>query len=172
MADSGGSPFPSYRPDEFQEWLQAPVPVVSPDPRIEVRQARPSEFERIYDLVDEAFGFRRSRALSQWLYRDNPYGVARCWISVERATGRLVGSVANWPWPLARGMRPLPAAQGGDAAVAPGWQRQRLNERAVDIRDAHPWTRSIVIYGWPNAASRRRVRKAAKDHRFVGTLRR
>ncbi|MBI3785390.1 MAG: hypothetical protein HY270_18515 [Deltaproteobacteria bacterium] len=170
MTDPGGSPFPSHTRDGFEEWLRTPVPSVSPDPRIEVRRALPSEFERIYDLVDDAFAFKRSRALSDWVYRRNPYGVARCWISVERATGRFVGSVVNWPWPLAHGMRPLPAAQGGDAAVVRGWQRQRIHERAGQIRESHPWMHSIVNYGWPNAASVQRVRKVGKDHRLMGAL--
>ncbi len=156
--------------DEFDEWLRTPVPSASPDPRIEVRRAQPAEFERIYDVIDDAFGFQRPRALSDWLYRRNPYGVARCWISIERATGKLVGSVANWPWPLARGMQPLPAAQEGDAAVVQGWQRQRIQERVQVIRESHPWTRSIVDWSWPNAASRRRISKAGNAHLLLGML--
>ncbi len=169
MTDPGGSPFPPHARDELDEWLRVPVPA-SPDPRIEVRLAHPSEFERIYDLIDEAFSFRRPRALSDWMYRRNPYGVARCWISVERASGTLVGSVARWPWPLARGMRPLPAAQGGDAVVARAWQHQRVHEHALQIRESHPWMRAIVNYGWPNPASLRRLKKGVKAPRVMGAL--
>lgn len=170
MPDTGTNPFALPARDAFDEWLRAPVPALSPDPRVEVRRAQVSEFERVYDLIDEAFAFKRSRALSDWLYRRNPYGVARCWISVERATGTLVGSVVNWPWPLAHGLRPLPAAQGGDAAVAPGWQRQGIHEVAGQIRESHPWIRSTVNYGWPNAGSVQRVRKTDKAARLLGAL--
>ncbi|MBI1816183.1 MAG: hypothetical protein HYR72_14495 [Deltaproteobacteria bacterium] len=170
MIDLDGSPFPPHVRDDFDEWFRAPVPLVSPDPRIEVRRALPSEFERIYDLVDEAFGFKRSRALNDWAYRHNPYGVARCWISVERATGKFVGSAVNWLWPLAHGMRPLPATQGGDAAVAHGWQRRQIHGQAGEIRESHPWMRSNVFYGWPNASTVQRIRKDKKDHRLVGVV--
>jgi hypothetical protein len=170
MTDPGGSPFPPHVRDDFDEWFRVPVPLVSPDPHIEVRRAQPSEFERIYDLVDEAFGFKRPRPLYDWAYRHNPYGMARCWISVERATGKLVGSAVNWPWPLAHGMRPLPAAQGGDAAVARGWQRRQIHGQAGDIRESHPWMRSIVFYGWPNVSSIHRIRKIEKGDRLIGAL--
>jgi hypothetical protein len=170
MPALGGSPFPPRACDEFDAWLRAPVPLASPDPGIEIRRAQPSEFERIYDLIDEAFEVKRSRALCDWAYRRNPYGLARCWISEERATGRLVGVVVNWPWPLAHGTRPLPAAQGGDAVTAPGWQRRGIHEHAGTIRESHPWIRSIVNYGWPNPASVRRVRKRGRGQRLVGAL--
>ncbi len=170
LADSQPSPFPSHVRDDFDEWLRVPVASMSEDPRIEVRRGQPAEFEQIFDLVDEAFASKRSRALSDWAYRRNPYGLARCWISVERATGRLVGAAVNWPWPLAHGMCPLAAAQGGDAAVARGWQHQGIHANAGRVRESHPWTRSVVNFGWPNSGSVRRIHKNAKASRLVGVL--
>ena len=42
-----------------------------------VRRAAPSEFERVYDTVDAAFGRKRPRALYDWLYKQNSGGTAR-----------------------------------------------------------------------------------------------
>ncbi len=67
----------SLRVDRFEEWLHAPVPLESTDPRFDIRRAVPAEFDAIYDLVDESFGFQRPRAVYDWLYRHNPYGTAR-----------------------------------------------------------------------------------------------
>ena len=46
------------------------------DSRFEVRPVHPSEFEIIYDLVDSAFGEKRDRRSYDWIYRDNPCGIA------------------------------------------------------------------------------------------------
>ncbi|HVM94959.1 MAG TPA: hypothetical protein VMT89_01165, partial [Candidatus Acidoferrales bacterium] len=78
----------------------------------------------------------------------------------------------NWPWALAHGTRALPAAQGGDAVLAKGWQKQGIHQQAGRIRESHPWTRSVVNYGWPNPGSVRRVRKTDKAPRLIGSLRR
>lgn len=81
--------------DQFEEWLHVPVPYACPDPRFEIRRASKADFDEIYDLVDEAFEFKRSRAEHDWLYRRNPGGKGRCWIIVERETGMIVGSDAR-----------------------------------------------------------------------------
>lgn len=169
MADPG-TPFPTRGRDDFDDWLRSPVPPAPSDPQIEVRRAEPHEFERIYDLLDDVFGFKRPRALYDWVYRHNPGGLARCWISLERATGAVVGCAVNWPWPLARGDLALPGALGGDAAVARRWQRQRIHEHAGNIRESHPWNRSVVNFGWPNPLSVRRIRKLDRSRRLIGEL--
>jgi len=64
---------------QFEEWFQAPLAEESSDPRFQVRRAHPTEFERLYDLVDEAFAVKRPRAVFDWLYRGNPAGAGRCW---------------------------------------------------------------------------------------------
>ncbi|HEB89982.1 MAG TPA: hypothetical protein ENI85_10460, partial [Deltaproteobacteria bacterium] len=56
-------------PDAFEEWLEVPITEDPGDPRFLVRRATPDDFERIYDLVDAAFGRRRSREQYDWLYR-------------------------------------------------------------------------------------------------------
>lgn len=57
------------------------------DSRFEVRPVHPSEFEIIYDLVDSAFGEKRDRRSYDWIYRDNPCGIARCLILIEKSSG-------------------------------------------------------------------------------------
>jgi hypothetical protein len=105
-------------PDLFDEWIRLPVEVASSDPRFEVRRARPEEFERVYDVVDAAFGKKRSRAHYDWLYRANPFGRARCWIVIERATGAILKTGAGFPWPIWRGSEALKGALSGDSCAA------------------------------------------------------
>lgn len=169
MTDADGSPFAPRR-DDFDEWFRTPVASTSPDPRIEVRRAEPSEFDRVYDLVDEAFGFKRPRALNEWVYRHNPHGLARCWVTVERATRQLVGASTNWPWPMARGMSPVSGSQGGDNVLLPNHRHLGLAENARRIRESHPWTRSIISYGWPNPNAARRIGKRPDAARLIGVL--
>ena len=87
----------------FEQWLHAPMDEASPDPRLEVRRARPEDFDAIFDLVDEVFGTKRTRACYDWLYRRNPNGVARCWITVDKETRKIVASTSDFPWPTAIG---------------------------------------------------------------------
>ena len=77
------APFRFPRVDRFEEWLHAPAQLESMHPRFDVRRAVPAEFDSIYDLVNDAFGFKRSRARYDWIYRRNPYGTARCWVSIR-----------------------------------------------------------------------------------------
>lgn len=152
------NPF-ALRRDAFEEWFRTPVGSTSPDPRIEVRRAHPSEFDRIYDVVDAAFGFKRPRALNDWAYRQNPYGPARCWVIVERATAEVIGALCYWPWPLARGSRPLQCEQGGDLALLPKYRNQGVFRVAAQILDGDPWKNLSIVYGWPNQTSVKRLRQ-------------
>ena len=72
--------------DQYEEWLRLPVPQVSPDPDFEVRRAAVSDFERIYDLIDETWGVKRPCALYEWLYRRNPMGTPHANRSSRRCT--------------------------------------------------------------------------------------
>ncbi|HUI25890.1 MAG TPA: hypothetical protein VL403_07370, partial [Candidatus Kryptonia bacterium] len=103
MTDLGSGLFRKPHPDRFDEWLHAPAPLESTHPQYDCRRARPAEFDAIYDLVDESFGTKRPRPLYDWLYRRNPYGTARCWVVIDRASGRLIGNTSTWPWPMAHG---------------------------------------------------------------------
>ena len=123
-------------------------------PRFDVRRAVPAEFDGIYDLVNDAFGFKRSRARYDWMYRRNPCGTARCWVVFDRASGRLVGSMASWPWPIARGAHGVEGSQDGDTAVAPGWQRQGIDGLNWDAWRSHAWQAKTLALSWPNAKSR------------------
>jgi hypothetical protein len=150
------NPLPSGPPpiDRFDEWLHAPASLESSDPRFEVRLAQPSEFDAIYDLIDEGFGFHRSRAFNEWLYRRNPYGLARCWVVFDRLSGRLISSGASWPWPLARGSHPLDGSQEGDTVVAPAWQRQGIDRLRNATWRSHAWYGRTITIGWPNQKTR------------------
>jgi len=156
--------------DRFQEWLSASAPIQSPDPRFEVRRVRPSEFEMIYDLVDSVFGVKRPRPLYDWLYRRNPFGLARCWITVERASGRPIGSNALWPWPCARGGERREAVLGGDTVLAREWQRQGLSATRDVVSRTYPWWSSTIAVGWPNEKTRGALRKRGRAEQFAARV--
>jgi len=61
------SPFRFPRVDRFEEWLCAPAPLESSHPRFDIRRALPADFEGIYDLVDDAFSFKRPRPQYDWI---------------------------------------------------------------------------------------------------------
>ncbi|HVN88066.1 MAG TPA: GNAT family N-acetyltransferase [Candidatus Binatia bacterium] len=131
-------------PDRFDDWLRVPVPLESTHPRFDIRRARPEEFEAIYDLVDESFGRRRPRALYEWFYRRNPFGLARCWIVIDRGSGKIVSSSASWPWPIAHGDEAVDGTLGADTAVAPAWQRLGIDRLRPEVWRSHPWTPTTV----------------------------
>ncbi len=147
-------PFRSARVDRFEEWLHAPAPLESMHPRFHIRRAVPAEFDRIYDLVDDTFGFKRSRSQYDWMYRHNPYGTARCWVTFDRTSGQLVGSWASWPWPMARGTRSVEGCQDGDWVVAKGWQRYGTGDLCADALKSHAWQARTIRLTWPNEKSR------------------
>ena len=162
MADPGPGPFSSPHPDRFDEWLRAPAPLESTHPLFDIRRALPAEFDRIYDLVDDTFGVKRPRAVYEWLYRKNPYGAARCWLVIERLSGRLLGSSALWPWPLARGAAKLEGTLGGDSVIASGFQRQGLAALRGDVAQSHAWRKTKITFSWPNDKSQRRASKRGR----------
>ncbi len=139
--------------DEFEEWLRVPLPELPIDSRYEVRRARPADFDAIYALVDDVFGVARSRAAYDWIYRENPSGIARCWIVIEKASGKLVSSGANFPWPAACGETRMIGLSGGDSVVARHLQRQGIDRMRLDVRRTHPWRHRSIIFGWPNEKS-------------------
>ena len=122
---------------EFEAWLRAPLRP-SPDPRFEVRRATLADFDHIFDVVDQAFARPRPRAFYDWLYRRNPLGVGHCWLTYEKRGGRLVGTVAVWPWPMARGAVPLPGFLEGDSAVLPEWQRMGVTVARRQVSEPDP----------------------------------
>jgi GNAT superfamily N-acetyltransferase len=170
MPDEGRGPVGRRLPDRFEEWLHLPVPLESTHPRFDIRRAPPAEFDAIYGLVDDAFGVRRPRALYDWLYRRNPYGRARCWVVIERASGRLIGSTASWPWPMARGAEPIEGVLAGDWVVAPDWQRQGIAALRGKVRALHPWQDTITALSWPNEKSLAQGRKYDRSVELLGPV--
>jgi hypothetical protein len=158
------------RIDRFEEWLHAPAPLESTHPRFDVRRVLPEEFEAVYRLVNETFGVTRSHLQLDWIYRRNPYGMARCWAVFERESGRLVSSSASWPWPLARGTYCLEGVLDGDSVVAPGWQRQGIDRLRAEVGGSHPWEASTIALSWPNEKSRGAVIKRGRGARVLGPV--
>ena len=136
----------------FEEWFQTPLREESSDPRFEVRRAHPSEFERLYDLVDEAFGVKRPRAVFDWLYRGNPAGVAHCWVVEEKATGRLVcartrSGRGRWR----TGRSPASATCLGDSGRRSAIGSITGSPRFAGGRPTrHPLDAVRMKIGWPN----------------------
>jgi GNAT superfamily N-acetyltransferase len=155
---------------EFEEWFRAPLREESGDSPFEARRAHPSEFERLYDLVDQAFGVKRPRAVFDWLYRENPAGVAHCWVVQEKATGRLLCQGALWPWHLARGVEPCLGYLNGDLAVVPDWQRRGIAEIRRKACDRHPLDAVRIRMGWPNEKTQGGYRKHGRARALVGPL--
>ena len=158
------------RVDRFEEWLHAPAPLESMDPRFDIRRAVPAEFDRIYDLVNDTFGLKRSRARFDWMYRRNPYGTARCWVTFDRASGQLVGSWASWPWPMARGTRRVEGCQDGDWVVARGWQRHGTGDLSAEVLRSHAWQARTIRLAWPNEKSRAVAAKRGHAAEILGPL--
>lgn len=157
-------------PDPFDEWMALEVPPCD-DPVVDVVRARPDEFDRIYDCVDEAFGRARSRELYDWLYRRNPYGLARVWYVRERSTGRILKTGASLPWPIWRDDRPLLGVLAGDAATVPDWQRRGLSAIRRTMVRSHPWHGTVVSIAEPNQGSRIVSTKAGDGDMILGRLR-
>lgn len=154
----------------FEEWLDAPVDCTSRDPRFEIRRATPSDFERIFDLVDTVFDMRRGRAAYEWLYRANPSGLARCWLVLERCSGALVATQCRFPWPMAYGNERIEGEFGGDLATLPRLQRQGLYQLRTEISESHPAQRRIVVLSAPNVKSRGAVKKLGRQNTILGPL--
>jgi GNAT superfamily N-acetyltransferase len=156
--------------DHYEAWLRKPAASGSSDPRFEVRPARLSEYERIYDLVDTVFGVARPRALYDWAYRRNPLGAARCWVVVEKGRGRIVCSVTHFPWPIARDGEAVCGTLAGDSAVDPEYQRQGISALRRRVQDGNPIHESETRIGWPNEKSIGRMRKSGHAAEVTGPL--
>jgi hypothetical protein len=157
-------------PDPYDEWLSLPVPGTSPDPRFEVRRAEEHEFERVYDCVDAAFGTKRPREAYDWMYRQNPYGRAQVWITIEKASDRLVKTGANYPWPIWRGREVIVGTLSGDSATVPDWQRKGLSRVRRAVRRSHPWQGKRCSIAGPNENSRIVSIKDGEGHEILGRL--
>ena len=155
---------------EFDEWLRAPLVAPACDPHFEIRRAQPDDFEEIYEVVDEAFHRRRPRSYFDWLYRRNPLGLARCLITIERTSGRIVGSEARCSWPIAKGAELIPGELTGDAAFRPEFQRRGVRELVRPFRHAHPWHRQTTRISWPNEKSRGASKKHGRGFKSMGPL--
>ena len=157
--------------DQFFNWKSSQDGPPCADDRFEVRRAEEPDFPRIYDLVNEAFGSKRTRKQFEWLYRDNPSGVARCYVMIERASGEFIRSTANFPWPIRCGDEPLLGAIGGDSVTHPSKQCQGLT-RIMKPCTRLDWDRYQFTLGGPNALSRAATKAhAGKEENILGRLR-
>ena len=112
----------------------------------------------------------RPRALYDWLYRRNPSGMARCWIVSEKHSDRLIGSAAHLPWPIARGGDALWGFQVGDAAAAPGFQRQGISELRGRAHTWDPDYAKEIRFAWPNEKAIGHKRKRGHGSEIIGPL--
>jgi hypothetical protein len=154
--------------DAFEAWLRTPVSLGPPHPRFELLRAKPQDFPRIYDLIDEGFGEVRPRARYDWLYRKNPAGPARCWIAVETASGRLAGAISEWPWPLARASEAREGHLSGDSVVAPAYRGQKISTLLTEARRRHPLFWRAAGIGWPNEQSMGQLVRRGRAYLAVG----
>ncbi|MBB83992.1 MAG: hypothetical protein CL931_09320 [Deltaproteobacteria bacterium] len=156
--------------DPHDEWITVPLGEKNEDPKFEVKRLPPEQFEAVYDCVDNAFGKTRPRALFNWLYRENPYGLARVWSTTEVATGRLLRVGSNFPWPIWRGDRPCMGSLGGDAATVTDWQRKGLSGPQRRISRSHPMRPSWATIAGPNESSRALSEKFGDQSSTLGEL--
>lgn len=153
--------------DALRDWLGEPIDTRCADPRFTISRATPEQYEEIYALLVRDARAPRSRAGFDWLYRQNPLGEARCWLTREDRSGELIASETRWPWPLARGASAVRGEMIGDAIVAQRFQRQGIGDLRAPFRQAHPWYRKTAAFSWPN----KRSRKAAIKHGYGARLR-
>ena len=156
--------------DSSEEWVSAYGRLEASNPRLEIRCAHPSEHERIYDLIDLAFGHARPRKEFDWLYRDNPNRLARCIVVVAKETGEIVSAEANFPWPIALGNERLDGGVVGDSVTHPNWQRLGLPTERRKIREGHPWASRAVSFGGPNAKTRAGMKKHGRLQYLNGPM--
>ena len=156
--------------DPYEEWLSLAVPEPSPDPRFEVRRAEDHEYELVYDCVDAAFGKKRPRAVYDWLYRDNPYGRAQCWITIEQSSGRILKTGANYPWPIWKGDEPVVGTLSGDSATLPEWQRKGLSHVRRPVKRSHPWQGKRCGFAGPNENSRIVSERDGQGDKLLGSM--
>ncbi len=156
--------------DIFDEWISLPLGSQSEDPRFVIERIPPERFPEVYDCVDDAFGKRRDRALYDWLYRENPYGLARVWTTTEAATGRILKTGAFFPWPIWRGDTPRAGSLAGDAATVQEWQRKGLAAERRRVRRTHPMSRTFATIAGPNEGSRTVATKAGEGSSLIGDL--
>jgi len=151
----------------FERWLQIPMSTPCADPRFEVRRAGIQELESVYDLIDAAFESKRPRRVYDWLYRQSPAGPAHVWITVERATAKIVSARAEFPWPIAVGTRLLNGYVTGDAGVLQRWRRQGIRELVRAPVESVAGSEGGFGFGWPN---QRNIGQDAKHGRSFRLL--
>ncbi len=137
--------------ERFREWRNRRSAAACSDPRFEVSLAGPEDFSAIYDVVDDAFGVKRPRAVYEWMYEKNPGGVARAVVIREKETGSIASCVSQFPWPIARGADALDGSNGGDSATVRRWQRNGLRKLHHEFYEALPKDASRFGIGWPNS---------------------
>src|SRR5262245_31322841 len=94
--------------ERFEDWRCVPITYQARDPRIALRAVDERRFEEAFDIIDAAFGVVRPRQAYDWLYRRNPYGLARCIGAFELGTDRMLAVSIEWPWPAAHHDRAMP----------------------------------------------------------------
>ena len=139
---------------EFQEWLDLQPHFECPDPRYSIRRGVPADFPQIYALVDEVWERKRPKAQYDWLYLDNPSGIARTSLIFERATGQMVAAGAGFPWPIAKGDTRFRGSFGGDAVTIQRLQRTGFGNIKRAFAEIHPWRNSNIGLHAPNWKSR------------------
>lgn len=159
---------PPRRRDDLEAWLRTPH-APSRDPRYEIRRLRPPEYERVFDLVDAAWGRKRPRALYDWMYRRNPLGPARCWLMEEKRDGAAVAAAVTWPWPFMLGTRALDGWIDGDAVVAPHLRGRGVRHILRETLVAHP-SRLAWAIGWASEGTVRVTRREVTSFRVLDPI--
>jgi len=118
-------------------------------------------------LVQELEGWADGRKFD-WLYLDNPFGEARCWV-LEEETGDVVGVSAAFPRMLRHGAQDVRGWVLGDFCVAqklrslgPAVRLQRAAFEAVDRGEMNLW------YDFPSRSMMAVYRRMGADR--VGEL--
>lgn len=105
----------------------------------------------------------RPKASYDWLYLDNPAGIARGTLVIERSSGELISTTVGFPWPVSRGDERLRGSFGGDNVTVKRLQRTGLSTIRRAMGEMHPWRNSVIGLGAPNAASRQKGVKLGDD---------
>ncbi|HIC90415.1 MAG TPA: GNAT family N-acetyltransferase [Anaerolineae bacterium] len=110
----------------------------------------------------DLYHFPDGNAHFEWMYLNNPAGLAHLFVGEDRTNGNMAGMTGYFPWPMVWHGQQLAATQNADIAVDPAYRRQgmfvTMARRAIHeggLAEAGV----ALVFGFPNEAAVRGHRR-------------